>query len=340
MLTNGISRRTFLAGAAALAAGPSLAFGQEPIILGAGKHRYEWVRGWAKLPEGKTLAPTHGCVQVDSRDNVYVNTDNPGEAVFVFDRDGNFLKSWGKDIAGGSAHGMQIVKEGDREFAYIAHTGRHKVFKATLDGEVVLTIPFPKEAGVYESENNYLPTMVSVVPGSGDIYVAAGYGKPNNWIHQFDKAGKYVRSWNGKDTDGGPLNNVHGVWIDTRRDTPLVLGVDRGNGRVVSYTTEGKFVEVIVKGLPAPCKAYIHDGDVLIPNLRGGVTILDRENKTVVYLGENTNKAFRGNFKTPVAEFKDGEFTAPHGACWDSRGDMYVEDWNQFGRVSKLRRLG
>lgn len=337
-----ISRRSFIysvGGAAALAAAPRLGFGQEPIILGSGKHKYEWLKGWAKLPEGKSLAPTHGCVQVDSKDNVYVNTDNPEAAIMVFDKEGKFLKTVCRDIAGGSAHGMQIVKEGDREFLYIAHTRRNKVFKATLDGEPVLTIPWPREAGVYEAEGNYQPTMVSVAPGSGDIYVAAGYGKPNNWIHQFDKSGKYVRSWNGKDTAGGPLNNVHGVWIDTRRDPAIVIGVDRGNGRLVKYTLDGKFMEVVITGLPAPCKAYIHDGDVLIPNLRGGVTILDRDNKLVAHLGENSRKEFRGNFNTPVAEFRDGEFTAPHGACWDSKGDMYVEDWNKFGRISKLKRI-
>ncbi|HUR39476.1 MAG TPA: hypothetical protein VM222_08275, partial [Planctomycetota bacterium] len=33
------------------------------------------------------------------------------------------------------------------------------------------------------------------------------------------------------------------------------------------------------------------------------------------------------------------EFTAPHGACWDSKGDLYVEDWNKSGRVNKLKRV-
>ncbi len=341
MLMN-VSRRTFLAGlgagAAAAAAGPASLFGlgQEPIILGAGNHRYEWVRGWAKLPEGKTFAPTHGCVQVDSKDRIFVNTDND-DAVMIFEKNGAFVKSWGKGIAGRSAHGMSIVKEGDREFAYIAHTGHHKVFKATLDGEVVMTIPWPEAAGVYKAEANYQPTMVAIAPG-GDIYVAAGYGQPNNHITQFDKGGKYVRSWNGSDAPK-PLNNIHGVWIDTRGKSPLVLGVDRGNGRLVHFTLDGKFVAVIAEGLPAPCKAYIQGGDVLLPNLRGGCTILDKDNKVVAYIGENKDAKLRGNFNVDPKDFKDGEFTAPHGACWDSEGNMYVEDWNKSGRVTKLRRV-
>lgn len=313
------------------------AVGQDRILLGDGEHRYEWVRGWAKLPEGKTFAPTHGCVQVDSKDRVYVNTDN-ADAVMVFEPDGTFVKSWGREIAGGSAHGMAIVKEGEREFVYVAHTGRHRVYKATLDGEVVLTLPWPEAAGVYKAEGDYQPTMVAVAPG-GDIYVAAGYGKPNNYIHRFDKDGKYLQSWNGENTPGGPLNNVHGVWIDSRDGRPLVLAVDRGNGRLVRYTLEGGFVDVIAKGLPAPCKAYIRGRDILVPNLRGGCTILDKDNKVVAHLGENSNPKFRGNYGVEPKDWKDGEFTAPHGACWDSQGNLYCEDWNRFGRVSKLRRL-
>jgi DNA-binding beta-propeller fold protein YncE len=310
--------------------------GQDKIILGDGKHRYEWIKGWAKLPEGKTFAPTHGCVQVDSKDNVYVNTDN-SDAVIVFDKDGKFLRSWGKDIAGGSAHGMTIVKEGDKEVVFVAHTGRHKVYKATLEGQVLLEIPWPQVAGIYKGENNYQPTMVSIAP-SGDIYVAAGYGSPNQYLHQFDKEGKYVRSWNGEKTEGGPLNNVHGVWIDKRGAEPLVMAVDRGNNRLVHYTLDGKYVAVIAKNLKAPCKAYTLEGDVLVPNLRGGCTILDRENKVVAYIGENQD-GFAGKFDTPVDKWKDGQFTAPHGACWDSKGDLYVEDWNKYGRVNKLKRL-
>ena len=46
----------------------------------------------------------------------------------------------------------------------------------------------------------------------------------------------------------------------------------------------------------------------------------------------------QGNFG--VSEFKDGQFTAPHGAAIDSKGNLYVEDWNKLGRVSKLKKLG
>ncbi|HYE99307.1 MAG TPA: hypothetical protein VEJ18_10370 [Planctomycetota bacterium] len=310
---------------------------QDAVVLGDGAHKYEWIKNWAKVPEGKTFAPTHGCVQVDSKDNVYVNTDNK-DAVLVFDKDGNFLRSWGGDMAGGSAHGMCIVKEGDKEFCYVAHTGRHKVFKATLEGEVVLTLPWPQMAGVYEKEGDYAPTMVAVAPDGG-IYIAAGYGKPNRYIHHYDKAGQYVRSFDGAGTDGA-LNNVHGVWIDGRGGEPLVLAVSRGNGKLIHFTLDGKYKAVIAEKLPAPCKAYIRGEDILVPNLRGGCTILGKDNQVIAYIGENKDPKRRGNFNVEPKDWVDGEFTAPHGACWDSQGNLYCEDWNKFGRLNKLKRLG
>ena len=42
--------------------------GPAKIILGEGAHKYEWIEGWAKLPEGmKYVGSTHGNVQVDSK---------------------------------------------------------------------------------------------------------------------------------------------------------------------------------------------------------------------------------------------------------------------------------
>ena len=33
-----------------------------------------------------------------------------------------------------------------------------------------------------------------------------------------------------------------------------------------------------------------------------------------------------------------GTFTAPHGLGFTENGDLYVQDWNQTGRVTKLRK--
>ena len=83
-------RFRFLIFPALLVAGLGLAQDEAPVRLGDGEHTYEWVRGWAKLPDGMSLGNTHGCIVVDSKDRVYLNTDTEN-AVVVFDAVGNVV---------------------------------------------------------------------------------------------------------------------------------------------------------------------------------------------------------------------------------------------------------
>src|SRR5438874_4815845 len=138
------SRRHFLAGATLTGAGAGIgatlrtrsASAQTPIVLGTGLHRYEWVHGWGLLPGGADYGNTHGGIVIDASERVYVNTDT-ANAVLMFDTDGRFIGSWGKEFAGG-LHGMTLVRECDREILYLTHTGRHEVVKTTLDGQVIM----------------------------------------------------------------------------------------------------------------------------------------------------------------------------------------------------------
>ena len=56
-------------------------------------------------------------------------------------------------------------------------------------------------------------------------------------------------------------------------------------------------------------------------------------------LGENPNKADRANFNVPPDQWKDGIFNAPHGVSYDKDGNLYVEDWNLSGRISKMMKV-
>src|SRR3989337_3032411 len=107
------------------------------MILGSGSHRYRVIEGWAKLPDGWELKDV-AAVAVDHKDRVYVF--NRGEhPMIVFDRDGNFLRSWGEGLFS-RAHGLHI---GPDETLYCTDDGDHSVRKCTLDGEVLLTIGVP-----------------------------------------------------------------------------------------------------------------------------------------------------------------------------------------------------
>ena len=85
---------------------------EAPVILGDGKHRYEWVRGWGNLPAGIKLGSTHGGVVVDAQNRVYFSTDGD-DSIIVFDQDGKYVRSMGKDWKpdkdGNGTHDMQPV---------------------------------------------------------------------------------------------------------------------------------------------------------------------------------------------------------------------------------------
>lgn len=66
------------------------------MIFGSGKYTYQVVQDWARLPEGWEWL-TIPAVACDSQDRVFVGSraDHP---LIVFDRDGNFLESWGDEF--------------------------------------------------------------------------------------------------------------------------------------------------------------------------------------------------------------------------------------------------
>ena len=67
------------------------------IILGTGAYRYEVVDNWAKLPPGQEFNADVAAVGVDAQDRVYAFNRGKHPMV-VFDRDGNFLRSWGEGV--------------------------------------------------------------------------------------------------------------------------------------------------------------------------------------------------------------------------------------------------
>lgn len=301
--------------------------------LGAGAHRYDWVADWGRPADGKNLGNTHGAIAVDKAGRIYVNTDTE-QAVLVYAADGKLVASWGKEWKGG-LHGMALVQEGEQEFLYLAHTARHEVAKATLQGEVLWTLGAPKEAGIYDAKKHFNPTSIAVAD-NGDIYVADGYGQ--SWIHQFTKEREYVRSFGGPGTEPGKLRTPHGIWID-RRSTPAVLVVcDRENRRLQLFGLDGKHLRVIEGDVRRPCNVYVRGDDAVVADLCGRVTIFDREWKLVTHLGDNPDQTQWAQNGVAKDKWRDGLFISPHAAAWDARGDLYVMDWLSAGRISKLTR--
>jgi DNA-binding beta-propeller fold protein YncE len=303
-------------------------------VLGEGERQFQWVDGWGTLPEGVSYGNTHGAIVVDSRGRIYVNTDTE-RAVIVFEPDGRFVKSWGKDLSGG-LHGMALARDGEREFLVLAHTARHEVLGATLDGEILWTLPFPDAPGVYEKHEQYNPTAVAIAP-DGRIFVADGYGR--SWVHEYDKERKYVRSFGGRGSEPGKFETPHGLWIDTRGKEPRLIVADRENHRLQVYGLDGKLERVVEGELRRPCGMHQWKDLLAVADLAGRVTVLDGDFKLVEHLGDNPDEAKRAQNGVPPEQWKPGEFIAPHSVRFDEGGNLYVMDWVSAGRVTKLARI-
>ena len=345
---NPISRRSFVASAAALASGPIILgaedkSGSKRPVLGEGKHKFEAIHDWGELPANIKYGNTHGVVE-DSQGRIYVHhtvnaASESSDSMVVFDDKGKFIKSWGKQFKGG-AHGLQLRKEGSTEYLYLCDTKRAVVVKATLDGEEVWSIGYPEQSEQYKpgedgKKKKYSPTNLAIAP-NGDIYVGDGYG--SSYVNQYNPKGEYIRTFGGLGAAPGQLACPHGIMVDTRPKTPIVTVADRTNKRLQHFTLEGKHIG-FGEGVSAPCHFNVRKGMVVIPDLDSRVTILDEHNKVVTHLGEGDVKGNRQLRVKPREAFVPGQFVCPHGACWDHKGNIYVVEWVEVGRVTKLQRV-
>lgn len=356
-----ISRRTFVKGTAAVAAAalsaPAILRaddkpGDKPPVLGKGEHTYQLVPGWGELPEGKKYGNTHAVVE--SQDGrIFIHNASPtGDCTCVFDADGKFIKSWGHDFAGlgnglnGGAHGMDIRKEGNEEFLYLAPTGMHRVYKTTLDGEIVMSLPYPRMARDvkdgkvvpdYNGPDRYVPTFIALAP-NGDFYVTDGYGL--GYVHRYNLRGDYIQSWGGGGKEPGKMNCPHGIWCDTRNpEEPTIVVADRANVRLQWFTLDGKLIKIVDQELRHPCHFSQRGNDLLIPDLKGRVTIFGKDNELITHLGDNPNPKQWANNGVKPTDLTPGVFCTPHGATWDHEGNAYIVEWLPYGRITKLKRV-
>ena len=307
------------------------------LQTGNGEWTYRVVANWGALPPGTSLGGTHGGIAQDKGANLYISTQS-ATGVLVYSPEGALLRTIASQYP--EVHSMVYSQEGGNEYLYATvqkGTPRENwlFVKMKTDGTVTQKITAPPEAG-FKTVNEWRLTAAVPTPDGG-VLIANGYG--DSRLFMFDKDGQYKAAYSGKGNAEGLLNCSHGLSIDTRYDQPLVLVCDRENRRLCHFDFDGKYVRTVAQHLRRPCQVSFHGDYALVSELEGRATILDKDNVPVAFLGDNPQRGQWANYEVAPSAIGPALFSAAHGCFIDKAGDVYVSDWNQIGRITKLARV-
>lgn len=291
---------------------------------------FKVIEGWEKPPAGYTHKDVDG-VAVDSKDNVYLMTRQQSR-ILVYDRNGNFLRSWGESFFTPRTHGIAV---GPDDMVYSVDDGDHTVRKFTPEGTQVMMIGTSGKASdtgydgkrvasvQYGGPPFNRPTDISVA-ANGELYVCDGYG--NARVHRFAADGTLIQSWGEPGSAPGEFRLPHGIGISP---DDRVFVADRENDRIHIYSRDGRLLDLWTHVQRPTDIAFDKDGRVYVSelwwrtgqesftngrikhDLPGGVRVLDLAGNLLLHWCSADREA-------------PGNFVAPHTLCVDSRGDLYV----------------
>lgn len=289
-------------------------------ILGEGDFEFSTGSDWGILPAGWTLGEV-AAVAVDGDDNVFVfqRGEHP---LIVFDRSGNFLRSWGEGVLM-HPHGLHIAEDGT---IFCTDDGDHTVRQYTPGGKLLLTIGDPGHAAAYQSQKPFNRCTHTAVTPNGDILVTDGYG--NARVHRYSPEGRLIGGWGSPGSGPGEFNLPHNIVCDP---DGWVYVADRENHRIQIFDSDGNY-QTQWNNLHRPSGLHIAvEGDRRVfyvgevgpylrsnvgwPNVGPRVSILSESGELV------------GRLDSAVRDgLGPGSFVSPHGIALDSRGDIYLAD--------------
>src|SRR5262245_57104465 len=160
--------------------------GTTGTIVGSGPYTYEVHEDWAKLPDGWAMPAA--AVTVDSQDRVYCFNRTPDHPVVVFDRDGNYLHSWGAGLFAFP----HTIRADAQDNLWLVDRDHGQMMYFTSKGDLIRTIGVKgqrSETGVPPSESGSsawqkvthgggpfnLPTDIAL-NDAGEMFMTDGYG--------------------------------------------------------------------------------------------------------------------------------------------------------------------
>jgi len=207
---------------------------------------------WGQLPAGRTWGSTasvttapDGTIWVVDRcgnsgagGTTCTGTSASVNPIFQLDTSGRVLKNFGAGMFV-SPHKLTIDREGS---LWLADNGAHVIYKLDQNGMVLMTLGQKGVAGPGTNQFD-APTEVAVA-ANGNIYVADGHtgggaATGNARVVEFDKTGKFLRTWGKKGMGPGELDVPHTIALDSQG---RVFVGDRQNNRIQVFDADGKYI--------------------------------------------------------------------------------------------------
>ncbi|TWT57069.1 hypothetical protein KOR42_04270 [Thalassoglobus neptunius] len=378
-----VSRRDFLitAGAVSLFGGHAPAVhgtddksGLKTPTVGEGEFVFECKHDWGEVPNHITWRNTHG-VALDRSGFVYVihqgDADRPCNTVVVFDSEGRYVRSFGREFAGGG-HGISIRAEGGEEFLYLCDILHRQVVKCDLFGEWVWKLRYPRESKLYQNLESFCPTNVAFGHNE-EWYLGDGYG--SDFVHRLDGDGRWLSAIGGHGSQPGQFHIPHGqIFVPDRGEQGLLIVADRGNSRLQYFTPDGTQKKILqgrsdqltesgdttgetkseqelesttdglsvssCPGLSSPSNMDVWEDLMIVADLHCRLIVLDSNDDFLVQIGGEPEWTQTVLGRPEIRENRDawepGKFVHPHDAAFDVDGNCYVVEWVEPGRVSKL----
>lgn len=194
----------------------NIRFGMEPNTMPDGWH-------FGRVP----------AVATDSSNHVFVfHRGEVADPIVVFDSDGSYLRSFGRDIEFANEHGLRIDRHDN---VWVTDNHNHTVMKFSNDGELLMTLGVEGQAGTTD-ETFDGPADIAFGP-SDELYVADGYG--NSRVVKFDAEGNFVKAWGTPGSGPGQFDLVHSVAVDSQGN---IYASDQQNDRIQIFDSEGSLL--------------------------------------------------------------------------------------------------
>jgi streptogramin lyase len=213
--------------------------------------------GWEQMPHNARHLDVAN-VAIGPDDRVYLLTRHD-TGVWIYERDGTFVRKWTSDLIRNSCHGIGLAPNGD---IYVVDWLEHFVARHDQDGAVIEIIGTPNEGSNSGVDRNlpYPDWLWSIqrpagpfngptnlaFGADGSFFVSDGYF--NASIHRFAPDGTLLKTWGGAGSAPGQFLNPHGisVTLDGR-----VVVADRENHRVQIFNFDGEVLSIVPTQRPA-----------------------------------------------------------------------------------------